>query len=368
MRILFLFILTVHGAINLLGFFKAYNLAEISQLTQPISRFSGVLWLLAALLLVVACIMLLFHKDSWWVVAATGIILSQVLIFRYWSDAKFGTIANLIILFPVLIALRGSLPGSYKNQFESEARKRLVLPDSIASVTEADLDHLPLPLQTYLHLVGVVGKPQVHNFRVAFEGEMRAKKDAGWNSVKVRQYSFIDDPARLFYIEMKMFGLPLDGLHQYTGSTATMRIRLLSIFQIVHAKGKEMNQGETVTMFNDMCLLAPASLISKQIRWDTVDSLTVIGTFTNQGNTISAKLLFNEKGELVNFISTDRFQSIDGKIYNNYPWSTPIKNYSVLNGYNLPADASAIWKTPEGDLSYAHFVMKEIEYNCREFK
>jgi hypothetical protein len=368
MKILFLFILAVHGAIHLMGFFKAFKLAEISQLTQPISRFSGVLWLLAALLPVVACTMLLFHKDSWWVASATGIILSQVLIFRYWTDAKSGTIANLLILVPVLIALMGSLPGSYKNLFEMEARKRLILPDSITLLTEADLAHLPAPLQKYLRLVGVVGKPQVHNFRVIFEGEMRAKKDAGWNSVKVRQYSFIDDPARLFYIEMRMFGLPLDGLHQYTGSNATMRIRLLSMFQIVNAKGKEMNQGETVTMFNDMCLLAPASLISKQIRWETLDSLTVKGTFTNQGNMISALLYFNEKGELVNFISTDRFQSIDGKIYNNYPWSTPVKNYSVLNGYTLATDAGAMWKTPEGDLSYAHFLLKEIEYNCREFK
>jgi len=41
LKIIFLFIVLIHALIHLLGFVKAFNLTEISQLTQPISKTSG---------------------------------------------------------------------------------------------------------------------------------------------------------------------------------------------------------------------------------------------------------------------------------------------------------------------------------------
>ena len=40
-------LLTVHGLIHLMGFAKAFGYADLPQLSQPISREWGVLWLLA---------------------------------------------------------------------------------------------------------------------------------------------------------------------------------------------------------------------------------------------------------------------------------------------------------------------------------
>ena len=34
-----------------------------------------------------------------------------------------------------------------------------------------------------------------------------------------------------------------------------------------------MNQGETVTMFNDMCVMAPATLIHRAIEWECHEPL-----------------------------------------------------------------------------------------------
>ena len=107
-----------------------------------------------------------------------------------------------------------------------------------------------------------------------------------------------------------------------------MQIKLASFYQVVNAKGPEMNQGETVTLFNDMCLMAPATLIDKEkIRWEADGSLSARAKFTHMGNTISARLSFNQAGELTDFVSNDRFFSSDGKTFKNYPWSTPVRNY-----------------------------------------
>ncbi|MBM4171489.1 MAG: hypothetical protein FJ214_06440 [Ignavibacteria bacterium] len=117
-----------------------------------------------------------------------------------------------------------------------------------------------------------------------------------------------------------MFGLPFNGLHLNVGANATMQIKVANLFQVADAKGTKMNRGETVTMFNDMCIMAPAALIDKNILWEEIDSLSVKARFTNQNETISAVLYFNYTGELIDFSSEDRYELADGIEYNNYPW------------------------------------------------
>jgi hypothetical protein len=103
LKIIFFIIIIVHGLIHLMGFVKAFKLAPMDQLTQPISKPVGLLWLLTALLFLAAVFLFLRRPEFWWIIAAPAIIISQVLIILSWRDAKFGTIANLIILLNIIL-------------------------------------------------------------------------------------------------------------------------------------------------------------------------------------------------------------------------------------------------------------------------
>ena len=48
MTVILVILLVVHGLIHLLGFVKAFGLAPVAQLTQPITRTAGAFWLAAA--------------------------------------------------------------------------------------------------------------------------------------------------------------------------------------------------------------------------------------------------------------------------------------------------------------------------------
>ena len=98
MKTAIIILLLLHGLIHLMGFVKAFGIAEISELTLPISRGWGVLWLIAALLLILSGILFWTEQSAWWIPAITGVILSQVLLFVFWQDARFGTIPNVLIL------------------------------------------------------------------------------------------------------------------------------------------------------------------------------------------------------------------------------------------------------------------------------
>jgi len=79
-------------------------------------------------------------------------------------------------------------------------------------------------------------------------------------------------------------------------------------------------------------------------------------------------LFFNEEGELIDFLSNDRFETTNGKTYNNYPWLTPVTGYTNINGYRLPSGAKLIYKHPDEDLVYGEFTLRSIEYNCMDFR
>jgi uncharacterized protein DUF6544 len=146
----------------------------------------------------------------------------------------------------------------FKTTFKTEVTRGLARLTTMQPLVEHDIAFLPDPVQNYLRYVGAIGKPKVQNFHAVISGKMKLTENGKLKDIAVEQYNFYDHPTRLFYISSSMFGIPFDGLHIYSGNTATMKIQLASLIPIVNAYGPIMTKGETVTLFNDMCVLAPA--------------------------------------------------------------------------------------------------------------
>ncbi len=364
MKLALAILIALHGAIHFLGVVKGFQLAEVPQLATPIARPFALLWLLAALALLATAVMLFVWPQRWWVAGVVALVASQAAILSAWSDAKFGTLPNLIVLVPLALAILDLRSSSLPSTYRREVNRRLVPIGAAQVVTESDLAILPNPLQDYLRAVGVVGRPRVQSFSARWRGRMRNGQNGGWMDIRARQVDFFDDPARLFYMEASRGAVPFQALHVYAGASATMRVRVASVFDVVDARGPEMDRSETVTLFNDMCLLAPASLLGADVAWRRIDDRRVLGTFTNANHTISAGLHFDALGRLVNFVSHDRDQSADGKTFRNLPWSTPVRAYRRFGGLLLPAVADAVWTEPTGDFAYARFELEDIVFNA----
>ncbi len=115
MRWIFAAVLILHGLIHFMGPAKAFGWAELAQLQMPISRASGLLWGVAGLALLATAALYLLGVRGWWVLALGSAVLSQVVIVGSWSDARTGTLPNVVIVAVVLAALlsrgEGSLGG-----------------------------------------------------------------------------------------------------------------------------------------------------------------------------------------------------------------------------------------------------------------
>jgi hypothetical protein len=179
------------------------------------------------------------------------------------------------------------------------------------------------------------------------------------------QNNFYDQPSRLFLMDASRFGIPFQAFHRFIGSSATMRVKVASAATVVDAKGSEMDEAETVTLFNDMCVFAPGVLISPDVRWHEIDQHNVSASFTNAGRTISAALSFNDLGQLTNFTADGRgAATADGKSFTRMRWSTPLAHYRTFGTHRLMGRGEGIWHAPAGDYSYLRFVLDSIEYNA----
>jgi hypothetical protein len=363
MAIAFAVLLVVHGLIHLLGAAKAFGWADLPQLTHPISPTAGALWLVSAGLFLGTAASLFLWPRGWWLIGSVAVILSMVIILPAWADAKFGAIANALVLVGLAFGFLSQGPFSLRAEYERDVQARVSAPVSATPITEADIAHLPAPVQRYLRIVGVVGQPRVHNFRIRMHGRIRSDRNARWMPLSTVQYNVVNPAARMFYLTASMSGIPMQGYHRYLGSPASMRVKAAALVPVVTAAGREMTQGETVTLFNDMCLMAPATLIDPAIEWDAIDSRTARARFTNAGHTIRAELSFNEAGELTNFTSDDRYAVSSDGTMRSLRWSTPVTAYHQYGPVRLFSRGEGRWLEPDGEYAYIELTIDDVQYN-----
>ena len=366
MRVAIGVLLAVHGVIHFMGFAKAFGYASLPQLTQPISRGMGALWLLAGILLWISAALLVAWPRYWWIAGMAAMVISQAVVMSAWRDAWAGTIPNVVLLLAVTHGWLTEGPWSFRAQFDRDAAVGLSRPSHVPKVTEYDLAPLPAPVQRYLRAIGFVGQPRIGNYRLRFRGRIRSAPDSAWMPFEADQQSFANPSTRLFLMRAHMFGLPVEAFHRFVDGRATMQVKVLGILPMVDASGRVMDQSETVTLFNDMCLLAPATLLDPRIEWEPIDSHSARARFTNGDQTITATLFFGEDGLLTNFISDDRSRlSSDGKSFARHRFSTPVRDYRAFGAVRLPAHGDTRYLLPEGEFTYGEFDLQDVAYNLR---
>jgi hypothetical protein len=88
---------------------KAFKITPVEMLTLEISKIAGVIWTLVTALFLFTAIIYLFKIEWWWILLIVSCTLSQILIVGYWKDAKFGTIANILLIIGVILYLNFGL-------------------------------------------------------------------------------------------------------------------------------------------------------------------------------------------------------------------------------------------------------------------
>ena len=248
--------------------------------------------------------------------------------------------------------------------FEKRRAKATPIPrHETSSLAEADIAHLPPPVRRYIALTGSIGRPVVTEITLKFEATMYDAPGAAGMSGPVAQYERFDLPRRLFLMTTRMSGLPVAVLHDFDTDQATMRVRLAGLVNVVDVAGPDLTRTETVTILNDLCFFAPSRLIDPRLTWTLVDDTRAKVAFTLGPNTVSAELVFNDEGELVDFVSEDRGRLEKDGSLRVLRWTTPFSTYRNFGGWRLASEGEAIWHLPEGPFTYGR--MRLVHFEAR---
>lgn len=240
----------VHGLLHLIGFKKRRA------------------WLVPALLFVATAATPLSFA---WIPGVLALISSQVLIISSWREAKAGTLVNLVFLGLLAVVFSMNGPLSVDAEFARAASDAPSGPGAV--VTELDLAPLPEPLQRYLRLAGAVGKPRASLTRATWTGRIRGGADQPWMEFTAEQVNtWGTTPTRFFLMHATMKGVPVRVFHRFDSDGASFRVRPLGLFNLVDARGPQMNRSETVTILNDLAMLAPSRFLDPSCRFDAIDA------------------------------------------------------------------------------------------------
>lgn len=362
MRIVLTLLIGIHGTIHLFGFLKAYEISQFDAISQSISKTQGLFWLLTFLLFAFTFILILYQSNFWWVSCLPAVIISQVLIFNVWADAKFGTIANIILLCAAVI---GYASFNFKEKIKTERIKLFensVSTKSQKIVTEQSLRGLPPIVQKWLKNSGIVGKKLVSNVHLTQEVELRLKPEQStWNTGSAEQYFTTHPPAFNWNINTQMNAmLSVVGRDKFEDGKGEMTIKLLSLIPVAHAKNEEKVNQATLQRYLAEIVWFPSASVSEYITWETLNDSSAKATMEYNGTKGSGEFHFDEHGNFEKFVAL-RYK--DSKDAQPTEWTVTATRTEERNGIKIPIECQASWELKNGQWTWLKLKITNIEYN-----
>ncbi|WP_340152923.1 DUF6544 family protein [uncultured Marivirga sp.] len=364
MRIALVILIGIHGIIHLFGFLKAFGISEFNEISQAISKTFGIFWFLTFLLLAITIVLFLNHSSYWWLSGFLAVIISQVLIFNFWSDAKFGTAANVIILLATIL---GYSSFNFKHKVNQE-RISLFENAEIQSqeiVTEKALADLPLIVQKWLTKSGIIGKKFISNVHLVQELQLKLKPEqANWNNGTAEQYFTVQPPAFNWNINAEMNSiLRVVGRDEFVDGEGEMIIRLLSLIPVATAKNDEKIDQASLQRYLAEIVWFPSASLSQYIKWETIDDYSARATMEYKGTKGSGEFHFDRNGNFEKFVAM-RYQDINDA--NPTEWSVRATKIEEKNGIKIPVECEASWKVENARWTWLKLKITDIQYNVKE--
>jgi hypothetical protein len=365
-RLILSSVFALHGIIHLMGFAKEWNLGPDGRfsgktllvLSATAAKFVGMLWFITCLLLLVATISYYTQKNWFWIPASTGLFLSQALLIFYWQDAKWGTIANVIILVAIVFSV-ATLRFKASTKQEVDYLIKSVSNDQY-TVTDDMINELPPVVQVWLRNSHIVGKQMPSSIHIVQKGSMRTDAHAGWMAFDAEQYFTIDPPGFVWAANIHTDMLiDIVGRDKYEGGTGNMVIKAASLIPMANSRGREVDQGTMVRFMAEM-IWFPQAALSDSLDWEQLDDSHARVTMNYADVSSSGIYSFNKDGMPIGF-EAQRFGDFKGK-YSKETWSVATTGYKYFDGLPIGNTSEVTWKLKDGDFTWLKLEVTDIEY------
>ncbi|MBU1370717.1 MAG: hypothetical protein KJ578_14105 [Bacteroidetes bacterium] len=361
MRLLLLIFLFFHGLIHLIGFVKGFFPAALPKLSFIVSSTAAVFWLITTLLFLFSGILFLLGKSGWASIALVATVISAVLIIAAWQEARFGMIANFLILIAAIVAIGNQ-------QFERKVRKemnlvagdtRLVAPEILQ---ESDIRNLPENVRSWLISTGAVGRQRASTVTISQDFKMKLKPEQeNWYNAQARQFYNVEHPGFIWTVDLKMNPLiQVSGRDKFYDGKGAMEMRMNGFIPLGNETGPKMDEG-TLQRFLGEIVWFPSAATSEFITWEAIDIQTSKAVMNYRGTSGSGTFYFGKDGHFERFEAMRYMgNKADAK---KYLWEIRVLEDSTFNGITVPSKCEAIWHLDEGQWKWCEIEITSLAYN-----
>lgn len=364
MRVALILLIGVHGIIHLFVFLKTFEVVEFSAISQPISKDYGVFWLLTFLLFSITIILDLVRSNYWWSSGLLATVFSQIFIFNYWSDAKFGTIANVIILLATIIGY-----SNFNFEHKIKRERKFLFEDSQPKnqeiIDRKSIEGLPPIIQKWLNHSGIIGSQNISNIHLTQKLQLKLKSEQeNWSYGKAEQYFTTQPPAFNWNIHTKMNSvLSVVGRDKFENGRGEMTIKLLSLIPVANAKNNEKTNEATLQRYLAEIVWFPSAALSKYIKWENMAEYSARAIMTYKGTKGSGVFHFDANGNFKKFVAMRYKESNDAK---PTEWTVTSIKTEERNGIKIPVECTADWELGNGKWTWLKLKITDIRYNVKE--
>jgi hypothetical protein len=269
----------------------------------------------------------------------------------------------LILTGGVLIVGASALATGVRRSFrarideEKDALLAAVGPNFAGTVDEADLAHLPAPVQRWMRASGVVGTAIPAVVRLTQRGEFRLGAGKPWMPFHATEYYTTSPPGFLWDASMQMYPLvQITGRDRYHQGTGDIEMRIASLIPVAGKSGGNLNSGARLRYLNET-MWFPAALLLPNVTWEDIDDTHARATLTDAGLAVSAVFQFDSQDRLAN-MTADRWNDAKQAVL---PWSTPITDWGTFAGITIATAGAGIWRTGPDAYEYVRLRVTNME-------
>ncbi|GAB3742063.1 DUF6544 family protein [Spirosoma lituiforme] len=218
----------------------------------------------------------------------------------------------------------------------------------------AQLTNLPPPVQRYFRHVLKPGQPYLRTARLRHDGEFKTDLEKSWISITGDEYFLADSPNYMWIGTTTWFS----ACDQYKTGRGSLTIRLLGVFTIQRGSGPSYDQGELLRWLAETPWFPTSLLPGGPAVWSPLDENSALLTITDNGLSVSCRMEFNEKGEIVR-CQAQRFSDQT----HIQTWVCHFSDYHEIHNLRVPTRAGAAWVIDGQEKPYARFTVREMDYD-----
>jgi hypothetical protein len=225
-------------------------------------------------------------------------------------------------------------------------------------VTEDMLAPLPEPARRYLRKARIVGQPIPKLVRLQQKGRIRSSNDASWMEFEASEIYSTNPPGFVWRAWFQTRSMPaVMGRDEYLEGEGSIFMRMLALLPVADERGDMLKAAGLMRYLNEM-IWFPAAFLGGNVAITAGSESSFKVAITDRGAIAEAELFVDATGRAVNFRAR-RYNTGSRTIE---IWETPIAQWAAFGALELPSHGSALWRLPEGDLTYIELEVTEVGY------